>query len=91
MNEYIRWGVVAHAYNSSTGEAEEEEPSLGYIVRIPASKKPKDRPKSVMTDIGLVDRRLCTLHLSVFLTGLAGIQVLWPWHLIGMLLETDFY
>lgn len=70
-------GMVAHACNSSTGEAEEEEPSLGYIVSIPASKKQiKDRLKSVMSDVGLVERRLCTLHITVFLTGPADVQVL---------------
>lgn len=34
MSEQVRRGVVAQACHSSTGEAEEEEPSLGYRVSI---------------------------------------------------------
>lgn len=50
-----------------------------------------NRPESVLSDVGLVERWLCMLHGTVFLTGLAGVEALWLWYLIGMLVGTAFH
>lgn len=45
----------------------------------------------MLSIVGLVERRFCTLHVTVFLTGPAGVEVLQLWYLIGMLVETEFH
>lgn len=73
MNQNIRLGMVAYARKSSTGEAEDRK-SPAWATQYPCLKKTNKRQTkiSVMSDLGLGERRLCMLYLQGFPDKIGG-------------------